>query len=207
MSATIIGVPAYLRRQLRHNRAMSAVTYEQFERALHDARALPDGPEAHGTLAGALCVSASYRLNDWLIEILPEKLPEAAAPDALRDVYQATRQALGSVDAGFALLLPDDESALHDRTAALGLWCQGFLYGLGSGAIPDPGSVSSQANEIMQDFSQITQVGVDESEDAETNEAAFAEVVEFVRVGVQLLFIELATERRDPQLEPQATMH
>ncbi len=186
---------------------MQPVTYSQFEQALLAAHALPDAPEAHGTLAGALCVSAGYELADWLVEILPEKLPDGAAPSALRDVYQATRQALGSAQAGFDLLLPDDAAALDERTAALALWCQGFLYGLGSGAIPDPGSVSPQANEIMRDFSQITQVGVDDSEDLETNEAAFAEVVEFVRVGVQLLFIELAAERRDPQVKPHATMH
>ncbi|MCB1624728.1 MAG: UPF0149 family protein [Pseudomonadales bacterium] len=186
---------------------MLPVTFEQFVHALHDARALPDAPEAHGTLAGALCVSSTYRLRDWLIEILPDKLPDADAPATLREVYQATVQALGSALSGFDLLLPGDEVALGDRTAALGLWCQGFLYGLGSGPMPDPGSVSPQAQEIVADFSQITQVAVDDSEDAETNEAAFAEVVEFVRVAAQLLFIELAAERRDPQLEPHATMH
>jgi uncharacterized protein YgfB (UPF0149 family) len=69
--------------------------------------------------------------------------------------------------------------------------------------------VSAEAGEIVRDLSAIAQVGVDSSEDDETNEAAFVEVVEFVRVGVQLLFLELANERRDTRgtPPPPATMH
>jgi hypothetical protein len=183
---------------------MVAVSYEQFERTLRALHALPDAPEAHGTLAGALCASSLYRLDDWLIEILPDGAPPAVS-DALREVYTSTARGLSSPQSEFELLLPDDDVAIGDRTEALGQWCQGFLYGLGSGAIPDPAAVSPEAGEIVHDLSAIAQVGVDTSEDDETNEAAFAEVVEFVRVGVQVLFVELASRRSDAP--PPATMH
>jgi uncharacterized protein YgfB (UPF0149 family) len=78
------------------------------------------------------------------------------------------------------------------------------LYGLGSGATPDPGEVSTEAREIISDFTDITHVGVDAGDDNEENEVAFAEVVEFVRVGVQLLFVELAPARGE-ELAPGAT--
>jgi uncharacterized protein len=187
---------------------MGPVTYRDFERALESAHALPDAPEAHGTLAGALCSTALYKLDDWLIEILPERDSVSGAPAELKTVFDATILSLTSPQSEFALLLPDEEVAIADRTQALGLWCQGFLYGLGSGEIPDPSAVSPEVGEIVRDLSAISQVGVDTSEDDETNEAAFTEVVEFVRVGVQLLFLELAQQRGDSRAAPPSnTMH
>ena len=55
---------------------MLAATYDEFERVLRDARALPEPAEAHGTLAGALCSSRDYGLIEWLHEILPDDSPE-----------------------------------------------------------------------------------------------------------------------------------
>jgi hypothetical protein len=46
-----------------------------------------------------------------------------------------------------------------------------------------------------RDLTEITHVGVEADEQNEENEDAFAEVVEFVRVGVQMLFVELAPAR------------
>ena len=33
----------------------------------------------------------------------------------------------------FELLLPDDDAPLEQRATALSQWCQGFLYGFGTG--------------------------------------------------------------------------
>ena len=110
-------------------------------------------------------------------------------------------------DADFEPLLPDDESPLALRADALSQWCQGFLYGLGSGTTSDPGKVSVEAGEIIRDFTEITHVGVDADEENEENEVAFAEVVEFVRVGVQLLFAELAPARGEEPEPGAASIH
>ena len=93
------------------------------------------------------------------------------------------------------------------RADALSLWCQGFLYGLGSGTTSDPGQVSLEAGEIIRDLTEITHVGVEADEETEENEAAFAEVVEFVRVGVQLLFVELAPARGEEPEPGAASIH
>ena len=92
----------------------------------------------------------------------------------------------------FELLLPDDAETIEVRTAALAQWCQGFLYGLGAGAIPDASELPGEVGEVVRDFIEISRAGVDAAQDAESNESAYAELVEFVRVGVQLLFEELA---------------
>lgn len=188
---------------------MVAATYEEFDRVLREARALPEPAEAHGTLAGALCSSRNYGLIEWLREILPDDSPDHAAlkGPVLQSVYDSMVRTLVGSDADFAPLLPSDEAPLAARADALSLWCQGFLYGLGSGAASDPGAVSSEAGEIIRDFTEITHVGVEAGEESEEDERAFAEVVEFVRVGVQLLYVELAPARGEEPAPGAASIH
>jgi uncharacterized protein YgfB (UPF0149 family) len=188
---------------------MLAATYEEFERVLRAARALPEPAEAHGTLAGALCSSRDYGLMEWLREILPDDSPDEAAlrSPVLQNVYDSMVRTLAGTEAEFAPLLPDDEAPLKDRADALSLWCQGFLYGLGSGNTADPAVVSTEAAELIRDLTEITHVGVEADEQNEENEVAYTEVLEFVRVGVQLLFVELAPARGEEPAPGAASLH
>jgi uncharacterized protein YgfB (UPF0149 family) len=182
--------------------------YSEIQRLLADERSLADAAEAHGTLAGCLCGASSYRFEDWLREILPEGRAAPAAAEMLRELYAATLDALEQPDMGFELLLPSDAQPIDARTAALAEWCQGFLYGLGSGHITDAGGLPGEVGEIVRDFGEITRAGVDASESEESNESAYAELVEFVRVGAQLLFEELAAARRaGPPAADPAPLH
>ena len=188
---------------------MLAATYDEFERVLREARAVPEPAEAHGTLAGALCSSRDYGLIEWLHEILPDDSPEGEAlqSSVLQSVYHTMVRTLAGSDADFTPLLPDDDAPLAERADALSLWCQGFLYGLGSGPAADPSKVSTEAGEIIRDFTEITHVGVDAGDENEENETAFAEVVEFVRVGVQMLFVEFASARGQEPAPGAASLH
>ena len=49
--------------------------------------------------------------------------------------------------------------------------------------------------DIIGDMLQITRASVDAESDAETNEAAYAEIVEYMRVAAQLAYEELADLR------------
>ena len=169
--------------------------YDHIQQLLAQERSLADAAEAHGTLAGCLCGSAGYRLEDWLREILPEGRAAPASAAALEQLFAATSGALLQPDMEFELLLPADERPIDVRTAALAQWCQGFLYGLGAGAITDATELPGDAGEIVRDLIEISRAGVDSAQDEESNETAYAELVEFVRVGVQLLFEELGPLR------------
>jgi uncharacterized protein YgfB (UPF0149 family) len=170
--------------------------YAEIQQVLHDEHSLSEPAEAHGTLAGSLCTAVTYRFEDWLSEILPEGRAQAAATtEALQEVYAQTAQSLVSVECAFDLLLPEDEQPIDARTEALAQWCQGFLYGLGSRVIQDASRLPGEAGEVVRDLSEITRAAVDDSDDAESNESAFTELVEFVRVGVQLVFAELEPVR------------
>jgi uncharacterized protein YgfB (UPF0149 family) len=186
-----------MRRRLGHNTVrMHMTSYEEIQRALHAEHSLSEPAEAHGTLAGSLCTAVTYRFEDWLSEILPQGHAQAPATTAtLQEIYAETAQSLIGVDAEFDLLLPEEEQSIDARTAALAQWCQGFLYGLGSRAIDDASRLPGDAGEVVRDLSEITRAAVDERDDAESNESAFTELVEFVRVGVQLVFAELEPVR------------
>ncbi|HTD11979.1 MAG TPA: UPF0149 family protein [Steroidobacteraceae bacterium] len=172
--------------------------YPHIQQLLAQEHALAEAAEAHGTLVGCLCGAAGYKFEDWLREILPEGRADPQASEALRDVYAATLDALEQPDMGFEPLLPSDAQPIDTRTTALAEWCQGFLYGLGAGNIPDASRLPGEVGEIVRDFAEITRAGVDGAESEESNESAYAELVEFVRVGVQLLYEELSTARRAP---------
>jgi uncharacterized protein len=177
---------------------MLTASYAEIQRVLADERSMTDAAEAHGTLAGALCTASAYRFEDWLQEILPEGRAHALSTSALRALYFVTSETLAGADMTFEPLLPDDDQPLDERTAALSQWCVGFLYGLGSGSIPDVAKLPGEAGEVVQDFDEITRVGVDSGDSEEQNESAYAELVEFVRVGVQLVFEELGALRAQP---------
>jgi len=172
--------------------------YSDIQRLLLEERSLTDAAEAHGTLSGGLCAASSYAYEDWLREILPEGQAAPAAATRLRELYAATAAALHQRDCEFRLLLPEDEQPIDARAAALAQWCQGFLYGLGAGTIRDARALPGDAGEIVRDMVEISRAGVDAGQEEESNESAYAELVEFVRVGVQLLFEELAAARSPP---------
>jgi len=180
--------------------------FTEIQELLKQERSLAGAAEAHGTLAGCLCATEAYGFEDWLKEILPEGRAGDAATHTLGELYANTARALEEPDMEFELLLPTDEEPLDLRTAALAEWCQGFLYGIGAGTIPDAGQLPGDVGEIVRDFIEISRAGVDEEQDEESNENAYAELVEFVRAGVQLLYEELAPARQQPE-EPAASLH
>jgi uncharacterized protein YgfB (UPF0149 family) len=184
-----------------------SLNYADIQRVLTQSRALADAAEAHGTLSGALCAASAYHLDDWLGEILPDGRAEPEAAAWLRALFESTTSALGDSQMGFQPLLPADDDALLQRTEALGEWCRGFLYGLGSGQMRDLAALGEDTDEILRDFTAITQVGIDPADSDENNEEAYAELVEFVRVGVQLLFDRLEPVRVPPPRGPDAPLH
>jgi uncharacterized protein len=185
---------------------MQAAAYEQIQQVLTQAHSLTDAAEAHGTMTGCLCSTVAYRFEDWMQEILPDGDTSPAVTQLLLELFRSTSAALLEAQMEFAPLLPDDEAPIETRAAALGAWCQGFLYGLGTSTLTDATLLPGDVGEVVRDLTEITHVAADNAESPESNEGAYAELVEFVRAGVQLLFDELEPLRREVS-RPEGPLH
>lgn len=150
--------------------------------------------ECHGALTGLACGGAGDT-TDWAAA-LPQ--PDGAS-DGTSDAREAgavlaalgeeTARELKDDSMPFAPLLPDDAENIDDRAAALRLWCRGFLYGFGLGFAPGKSPpLPDEVREVLADFSEIARQELDAEPGSEADEAAYTEIVEYVRVGVQLIF-------------------
>lgn len=181
---------------------MLNVLHAELVRVLDGMTADLSAAEAHGCLCGALCADGDYSLAQWLAEVAPEPGNGIADP-SLSLLFRDTARALQGEELEFAPLLPDDDIALAQRTQALAQWTQGFLYGLAAGDIGRRVDLPEDVTEVLRDFAEISRASLRDGDDPaadeagdEADEAAFAELYEFVRVGAQLVYDELLPLRR-----------
>jgi uncharacterized protein len=176
----------------------SPIGFDEVTQALSAGGSSVHAAEAHGCLVGALCARRVYLPAEWLEELLPEN-PGAAEPLAatgpLHELFERSRAVLESRDMEFEPLLPPDEASLAERVEALGAWAQGFLYGFGAAGPFPRGTLPGDVSEVLSDFAEVSRAGAVGAESAEVEENALAELVEFVRVGAQLIYDELAELR------------
>jgi uncharacterized protein len=167
-----------------------------------------DAAEYHGVLCGMLCAQDNPPDDLGLDRDSPAD--ETQVPSARRQLQQLRTISLDHLsepDGGFTPLLPDDDEALNLRVEALAQWCDGFLYGLANRPALDLKQGSAELREIISDLIQISRAGVEDEEDPDENadENAFMELVEYVRAGVQLVFLELRTAGQEA--ERPGTIH
>lgn len=175
--------------------------YFQLNAALQLLEVDLDAAEFHGQLCGLLAVDDRLGLPDWLAKTLPGVEPNslpATTRTLFEDMLENSRAGLRDADFGFQPLLPDDETELGVRVEALGHWCQGFLLGINAAGVRDTKALPGDLPEILDDFLGISQAESYELVDEEEDEAAYAELVEYVRISAQL-FCE---EWRDSQASP-----
>jgi uncharacterized protein YgfB (UPF0149 family) len=112
-------------------------------------------------------------------------------------VVAGTRAALESDEFDFAPLLPDDDAPLAARVAALAAWSEGYLVGFGSGTSEQAVRRAGDVGEFLRDLSEIARAELEPGRAGEAGEGDYAQLVEFVRAGVQLAYDELAGARAD----------
>lgn len=170
---------------------MSAPSLPDFERTVRLSQGNLDAAElaeCHGLLCGLLCREADCTFDNYMHHLAAMQLvvkPGAAMDAVLAETFESTLRQLEDEDFGFALWLPDDEDTLEERTIALAQWCSGFLAGLATGGQLD--ALSEEAKEAIEDLQQIARAEISSpgaDAEAEEDEAAYTEIVEYVRVVV-----------------------
>lgn len=170
---------------------MPPISHADLAVALTRMRLGTGASDLHGLLTGYLCGGGDAGPRAFLSALELES-DDAHADDAghalLAELYAQCRMQLADPELGFEPLLPDAERPLAERGDALVDWCRGFLGGLGLAGFGRSG-LSEEGAEILRDFESIAASHF--SYDEEDDEDSLAEVFEFVRIGVLLLYGEL----------------
>lgn len=103
-------------------------------------------------------------------------------------LLEQTRERLERRAFEFEPLLPGEGTDLPQRVQALAEWCRGFLLGLVAGGIKDIRRLTGEAREAVRDILEIAEAEVGEDERGEATEK---DLVEYVCVGVQIVYEEL----------------
>ena len=177
----------------------------QLEGLLFDVDAMLGATESHGTLCGMLCAQGATEAAQWMLQVLGEHEETSSALQQagklLIQVHQLSVEQMNDSNVDFDLMLPDDDEPLESRVEALGVWCQGFVFGLAVGGVKEDTDLPEDSKELIKDILEISRAGYiadDEAElnamaedDGEEDEVAFMEVTEYVRMGTLLIYEEL----------------
>ncbi len=175
---------------------MQATDYEQLELALGRAGAVMGASECHGTLCGLHCVGRINNSEQLSSRALAQEGGEQQAVadcrQALDELARHTRDILEHAGLEFEPLLPHDAHDLQARVEALSAWCQGFLGGLGEAGSGLLERLPEDSREVVSDLVEISRAGLEVDDSSlDEQEGAYAEIVEYVRVGVMLLLEDL----------------
>lgn len=178
------------------------VDHDLLDSALRRCGAGWDAAQTHGLLTGRLAASGVAAGPDWLMQVLEGTDENDAARGECRKLldtlYQSTFWQLSERLSEFTPLLPDDDCDVIDRTAAMAHWSEGFLHGLVSAKHGNElrnRLAAEPLADIIRDMLEITRADFDDTVDEETNEAAYVELVEYLRVAAQLAYEELSEVR------------
>jgi len=182
---------------MSENRELPA--YTEMVELLKQSGATQEPAESHGLLSALLCGSKDA-IRIWLDELLTEQhdgdMLQLEAKQMMEGFAAVVKVQLQGTDLSYELLLPDDDEALHERVFALAQWCQGFYLGLGIIGISELEQLPDDSREVVQDMMEIARIeNYDEQSEEKTteeDESAYAELVEYLRVGVLLVYEELS---------------
>lgn len=161
--------------------------YQQVDQALAQLRLATTAAELHGATTGWMVAGAATPMTQWLSSLGYEANANEVQNEQLRGLFEASAKQLTTQNMSIDLLLPDDDASIQARGSALQQWVDGFLSGFG--LAPSALELGEDAQEALQDLYRLAGVELDYDED-EGDEAAFAELVEFVKVTVLLLQAE-----------------
>lgn len=172
---------------------MSADLYQVLTEQFQRSGVTIDAAEAHGFLCGCLAVDGrSSVLGTYLRELLPQVnlKTEDAGARLLNALMLQTDRDFSDAGMAFQLLLPSDESSLEVRLQALSHWCEGFITGFGMVmGLTARSRIPDTVKEFVDDLGEIRRVQ-SVGMDVETAEQDWTELVEYVRIGVQLAWEE-----------------
>ena len=159
--------------------------------------------EIHGLLSGVVTTGLKIR-PDSVVNLVVKHVDVESCSERNRhtilQMYEFIEREMFNSESCYTLFLPDDELDLSQRGRCLAVWCQGFLVGFGTASGQRAiANFSPETEEALKDIVNIANLADDfGTEDDESNEGAYAELVEYLKVAVLLMSSELlASTKRD----------
>lgn len=164
-------------------------TYAELSRVLDKTQHKLHPSQAHGIICGTLCGDPTVK-PAW--ESLITGGPETTQTHTiLQQLYDSSANQLEDFLFDFQLVLPDEEESLPMRAEALTLWCQGFLTGLQMVQVKITDRESGEATDAINDLIEIAKMNYEDVVASEEDEAAYIELVEYVRMAIILIYQDL----------------
>lgn len=174
-------------------RGVIKMTYEQLEDLFYALEIEAGAAAFHGFLCGRLSCGILEMTDlvasssEWLA-LSPEQSDAADRP--LTEFYQSSLINLEDLSFLFQPLLPDEDLPLAERLAAVGEWCGNYISGLAEGLDSDF-EMSEEGKEALEDLAAIAQISVEFDAEGERD---YTELVEYIRIAVQLIFADVHPE-------------
>lgn len=153
--------------------------------------------DAHGMACGLLCAGVPDASAVWERELLVDLGDDVVlTPELqvmLQPMFARIEQDMERTDYVLRLYLPEDDSSIAERVAALSDWCRGFLFGIG---FVGPGRlehVTAESNEALHDLTEITHIDVPAAGSDASDDESLMEIEEYVRAAAMLLREDLHT--------------
>jgi len=178
--------------------------FDRLQATLDLAGAELSASELHGMVCGELCRAAGLGGDAGLPDMpsVPggESGARRAAVQATQALIEESRRDLDD-GSGFALLLPDGDDPIEERTEALADWARGFTVALLRGDELTLKDLPDNSAEVVKDLVKISEA--QPGARGEEDERALTEIEEYMRVGVQLVYEELHPDNpKPPEQEP-----
>lgn len=175
------------------------IDYDEVNAELMAVRAGVRASECHGFLCGYFCASNSIAADSWQDNLLAGIDDAADLEDCFNILSRLANQVSEQIPAeeiAFNIFLPDDETAISERSSALAEWCAGFISGVGIGGLSEKSQLPEECNEFIKDVVSLSRMEtvLEDSEDAEND---LFEIIEYLRVGVIMLHQECHSANSD----------
>jgi uncharacterized protein YgfB (UPF0149 family) len=161
-------------------------TYRELDQALSKTALQLHPSQVHGLICGVLCGS-THSPAAWKEWLIADKRP-VKTQEMLQNLYDLSAKQLGEFLFEFQLVLPLDSEELPVRAEALTLWCQGYLTGLKLAQVQIIDREPGEMTEAINDLIEIAKMNYEEVVASEEDEAAYVELVEYVRMAVILVY-------------------
>lgn len=163
--------------------------------ALQDADADYNAAEAQAIACGLLVVNIASDKIAWVKLIFgdvdADNSKQHKAIKLAGELFDDIKKQLQDSNMGFDLLLPEEDESLYARVTALQQWCSGFVLGMAMSGVKDNKNLPEDSRELLADITEIGTEGEFDLDDVEQSEEAYAEISEYVRMGILLINEEL----------------